>query len=212
MKISTEVLGQQAYKVLKEMILAGRFVPGQKIVQDKLAAELGISRTPLRAALQKLEAEYLLESIPRKGVMVKKFSDDEIIEIYDCRVALEGTAVRLFTEKASAVAIKELTNVFQPFQSGKIDPEAYRVADMTFHNFITGNCGNRYLGKIFQRSNMLVCIHMIGLVRPPEETLSEHIDIIKAIREGNAARAEALMIDHLEKSKQLIMAKLDHEK
>jgi len=66
MKLTNDELGNQAYKKVKSMILTKKLKPGQKIVQDKLAADLGISRTPLRTALQMLEAEYLVESLPRR--------------------------------------------------------------------------------------------------------------------------------------------------
>ncbi len=99
-KISNDELGAQAYKKVRSMIISNKLVPGQKIVQDKLAESLGISRTPLRSALQMLEAEYLVESVPRKGVIVKEFNDEEIVELYDCRIALEGTAASLFTNLA----------------------------------------------------------------------------------------------------------------
>ena len=205
MKIASQVLEQQAYEQVKQMILTGQLLAGEKIVQDKLAAELGISRTPLRAALQKLESENLIESIPRRGVRIKEFSDQEIIEIYDCRMALEGTAVRLFTENANEKTIKKLAKIFAPFQAAKkIKVETYRNADSQFHQFIISNCGNQFLNRIFTQSNMLDCINRIGLVRPPEETLGEHLAIIKAIENGNASLAQKHMIAHLERSKILI--------
>lgn len=209
MKISNQILGEQAYEIVKEMILSAKLLPGEKIVQDKLAAELGISRTPLRSALQILEAENLIESIPRRGVVVKKFTDEEIVEIYDCRIALEGTATSLFTEKASKKEKDEVANLFSPFQKGSIDLKAYQIVDSIFHNKIMEGSGNKFLAKMFRKSNLLVCINMIGLVRPPEETIYEHIHIIKAIQQGDPKVAQHAMIKHLEKSKDLILARLN---
>lgn len=90
------------------MILTKELIPGQKIVQDKLAQGLGISRTPLRSALQMLEGEYLVESVSRRGVFVRKFCDEEIVEICDCRMALEGRATHLFTEIATPEDVAKL--------------------------------------------------------------------------------------------------------
>ena len=98
MKISNDELSVKAYKKVREMITEGRLQPGQKIIQDKLAEELGISRTPLRSALQMLEREQMVESLPRKGMAVKAFSNKEIVEVYDCRIALECMAVKTFAE------------------------------------------------------------------------------------------------------------------
>jgi len=139
-KISNDELGAQAYKKVRSMIISKKLVPGQKIVQDKLAESLGISRTPLRSALQMLEAEYLVQSVPRKGVIVKEFSDKEIVELYDCRIALEGTASSLFTTIASDAEIDRLSGLFQPFLESPIDANKYQIADSIFHDSIVQGC------------------------------------------------------------------------
>jgi DNA-binding GntR family transcriptional regulator len=180
--------------------------PGQKIVQDKLAADLGISRTPLRTALQMLEAESLVESLPRRGMIVKEFSDSEIIEIYDCRNALEGTAIRLFTENCTTTDISNLKKLFQPFKKNtkELDRSLYQIADMVFHNTIIEKCGNSFLARLFKNGNLLEFIDLIGLKRPATETLTEHLNIIDAIEKKDTDLAEQLIKEHLDKSKILI--------
>ena len=210
-KISNDELGAQAYKKVRSMIISNKLVPGQKIVQDKLAESLGISRTPLRSALQMLEAEYLVQSVPRKGVIVKEFSDKEIVELYDCRIALEGTATSLFTTIASEAEIDRLTGLFQPFLESPIDANKYQIADSIFHDSIIQGCGNSFLSKLFQQGNILLIINMVGLVRPPEETLNEHLSIIRAISKRDSELAESLVKSHLDKSKQLILSNINEE-
>lgn len=210
MKLSYDELSVKAYKKVKDMIISGDLALGQKIVQDKLAEELGISRTPLRSALQMLEAEYLVESRPRKGMAVKVFTDQEIIEIYDCRIALESMAVKTFAKIATKSDAKQLYDLFAPFSSsGVIHQDKYQKADSVFHDTIIKKSGNKYLYRLFQKGNLLVCINLIGLVRPPEETLSEHLDIIKAIEQQNADKAEQLLTIHLKKSKTLILRNME---
>ncbi|GAA3605496.1 GntR family transcriptional regulator [Flavivirga amylovorans] len=208
-KIFNNELSAQAYNEVRAMIMSKELAPGQKIVQDKLAETLGISRTPLRSALQMLEGEGLIESIPRKGVIVKEFSDIEIVEIFDCRMALEGTAVRLFTNHARPDEIKKLRDLFSPFLDGDIDHSAYKNTDAKFHNMIMEGCGNGFLNRLFQQGNLLVCMDLIGLLRLPKETLSEHIAIIEAIEKRNADLAESLAKKHLNKTKQLILKKIN---
>ncbi|MFS4467944.1 GntR family transcriptional regulator [Maribacter sp. 2210JD10-5] len=211
-KISIDVLGNVAYKTVKEMILTNALEPGEKIIQDKLALALGISRTPLRSALKMLEAEYLVESIPRRGVFVKGFSDSEVIEIYECRIALECTAIRLFTEKATDEEIDELASIFNPYQNKKkINLSKYLKSDVLFHETIIKNCKNNFLNKLVQQGNLLSCIDRIGLIRPPQETLKEHMNIIKAIKERDVDKAEQLCNYHLTKSKILINEKSENE-
>ncbi|WP_282161943.1 GntR family transcriptional regulator [Ulvibacterium marinum] len=212
MRITADELSKQAYKKVKKMIVSKKLLPGQKIVQEQLADKLGISRTPLRSALQMLEAESLIKSIPRRGVVVREFSDAEIIEIYDCRIALESTATRLFTHRAAQPEIDRLRSLLLPFEKGEINAQAYQKADSEFHNSLIKNSGNDFLYNLFQKGNLLVCIDMIGLVRPPQETLEEHLDIVSAIRYRDADLAENLIKDHLEKSKQLILKKLENGK
>ncbi len=203
MKIRVDELGNQAYKKVKNMILTKKLESGQKIVQDKLAADLGISRTPLRTALQMLEAESLVESLPRRGMIVKEFTDSEIIEIYDCRIALEGTAIRLFTENCTKSDINSLTKLFQPFEQNAkdLDSSLYQKADMVFHNTIIEKCGNSFLARLFKKGNLLEFIDLIGLKRPAAETLEEHLNIIAAVEKKDPDLAEQLIKDHLAKSK-----------
>ena len=208
-KISNNELSDQAYVKVRSMIMSKELKPGQKIVQDKLADELGISRTPLRSALQMLEGEGLVESIPRKGVIVKEFNDKEVIEIYDCRMALEGTAIRLFAERASSEEITTLKELFNPFLEGEIDEHHYQQADAEFHDYIIRNCGNSFLQKIFNQGNLLVCIDIIGLLRPADETLIEHVEIIDAIEKKDIDLAETLLKSHLDISKQLILKNIN---
>ena len=210
-KISNDELGAQAYKKVRAMIISKKLVPGQKIVQDKLAESLGISRTPLRSALQMLEAEYLVQSVPRKGVIVKEFSDKEIVELYDCRIALEGTATSLFTTIASEAEIDRLAGLFQPFLESPIDANKYQIADSIFHDSIIQGCGNSFLSKLFQQGNILLIINMVGLVRPPEETLNEHLSIIRAMRKRDSEMAESLVKSHLDKSKKLFIGNINEE-
>ena len=210
MKLDKDDLGFKAYKAIKELIVSKQFKPGEKIVQERLADQLGISRTPLRDALQMLEAENLIISIPRKGVMVKEFTQKEIIEVYDCRIALEGVAVSLFTERSNEEEVEELEDLFLPFtkKNKAINTKKYQAIDSQFHNTIISNCGNKILSNLFHKGNLLTSIRMIGLVRPPSETLQEHLDIIRAIKEKKTDLAEKLAKEHLDISRQLILKQL----
>ncbi len=210
-ELSSNELTTLAYKKVKAMILSNQLKPGQKIVQDKLALDLGISRTPLRSALQMLEAEYLVESIPRKGVVVRRFSDEQIIEVYDCRIALEGMAIRCFTETATQSKINKLRKFFHLYRTKaeEIDEEAYQKEDIKFHDFLIQNCGNDFLIRLFQQGNLLEFIAQIGLIRSPEETLPEHLSIIEAISDRDIDLAEQLGKNHLLISKNLVMEKIN---
>lgn len=205
MKISATELTAQAYERVREMIRTQELRPGQKIVQEKLAAELGISRTPLRSALQLLEGENLVEAIPRRGMFVREYSQAEIREIYDCRIALECTAARLFATRATDEEISTLKDVFKPFAGQeKIDAEAYQTADVRFHEQLMEGSKNKFLQRLFKQGNVLICIDLIGLVRPASITLAEHENIVTAIQHRDGELAERLMRQHLEASQILL--------
>ncbi|WP_289041182.1 GntR family transcriptional regulator [uncultured Zobellia sp.] len=208
-KIANNELSDQAYNMVRAMIISKELKPGQKIVQDKLAEDLGISRTPLRTALQMLEGEGLIDSVPRRGVIVKEFSDYEIVEIYECRAALEGVAIRLFTERATVGEIASLKSMFKPFLQGEIDLEEYKRVDAEFHVAIMKGSKNEYLHRLFRQGNLLVSMDAIGLLRFPDETLAEHMNIIDAIEKRDADLAESLAKLHLNKTKELILKRIN---
>lgn len=199
-------LSQPIYLRLKEMISNGELKQGEKIVQEKIAEQLGVSRTPLMKALLALENEYLVESIPRRGMFLRSLDQKEIIDIYICREALEGMAARLLAEKRDASIVKQLKNCFAPFLSSKkIDVDAYAKADENFHSLLIKLTNNAPLDKIYFFSNIHDKVIGHGLVRPPEETIEEHFKIINAIEKGNPDESEKLIRLHINKSKELLI-------
>lgn len=190
------------------MILMHELIPGQKIVQEKIAKQLGVSRTPLLKSLQMLEYEMLVESIPRRGMFVKIMDWQEMVEVFDCRESLEGMAVNLITQKKNPALVQKLQKLMEPFLSGNIDIAKYRKADARFHQTIIDQCGNALLKRMYFFGNIYAKVVQAGLVRAPEETLPEHLKIIKAIENGNAEIAEKEMRQHIHNSRKLLVEHL----
>lgn len=211
--LKNDELGIQAYRELRKLIVNGTLAPGQKIIQEKLATKLGISRTPLRVALHMLEAENLIEPKNKTGFKVKEIDNKEILEIFDCRIALESTAAGLLAKKITAKEAEKLKGFFQSFESEGLQKgdDNYKKTDTQFHNFIVEKCGNRYIDKLFKQGNLITYIERIGLIRPPEVTLQDHMDIINAIINHDSEGAEKAMKVHLMKSKEVIEEKLINE-
>lgn len=199
-------LSKPIYDTLKEMILNREFQPGQKIIQEKIAQQLGVSRTPLMKALQMLEHELLLESIPRRGIYVKKVSNKELVDLYFCRESIECMAIRLATERASKNDIIKLEKLFAPYQNqlGEINPKKYQASDEAFHNMIIELCDNSILEKMSRLSQIPNRVYSLGLLRTPGETLSEHLDMIQAMKTGDAVLAEQKMKDHIKLSREAL--------
>ncbi len=206
-------LSQPIYIRLKEMIRNGELKQGEKIIQEKIAEKLGVSRTPLMKALLALENEYLVESVPRRGMFIRSLDQKEIIDIYVCREAIEGMAARVLAIKKSPLIVKELKDCFAPFISQDyIDIDAYAKADENFHSLLIRLTNNAPLDKIYFFSNIHDKVTGHGLVRPPEDTLEEHFRIINAIEAGDPAEAEKQIRLHINKSKELLINQYNIDK
>lgn len=194
-------LSNQVYERLKDMILKNQFQPGEKLLQEKIAAQLGVSRTPLHKAFQMLENDYLVESIPRRGIFVKKIDLKQIYDAFECREAIEGVAARRLAKSIKKSQVDKLRSLFEPFLGKtEINDEAYQKADREFHNTLMRLSGNEILSKLDITGNILVRTYSKGLVREPDDTLQEHMAIIDALEKKDSELAEMLIKMHTRKS------------
>ena len=197
------------YERLKEMIFSNELKPGQKLLQEKLAKELGVSRTPLMEALHMLEFDFLVESVPRRGMFVKTLTTEEMKDIYEVREGVECVAIRLVTERNTEDQLNILKQIWEPFTKEKeINEELYSKADEIFHAFLLEFSNNKILKRASNLSFLQNRILHMGLIRPPSETLPEHLEMLDAIEKGDSNRAEILMKVHIRKSGKLIGKKL----
>ena len=201
--INYENLDQQVYQVVKQMIEERVLLPGTKIHQEKLAKELGISRTPLVSALKFLEHEKLIESKPRRGYFVRLFELEEMVSIFEIREVLEGLSARRAALEISENEEKKLRSIFAPFEGVEDikDYQAYSKADREFHNFIAEISSREFLASILQTFNIISLAYQYptqeGLVRTPNQTIKEHLNIVDAICDRDPVTAERLMREHM---------------
>jgi len=210
-------LDSKVYDRLKAMILEARLVPGDKVHQDKLAQEMGVSRTPLVNALKYLEQEKLIKAIPRRGYVVREFTREEMIYIFELREVLEGLAARRAADQINQSQIKQLRTFFEAFKGLKTisDYAGYAKEDKRFHNFVIELDGKEFLSSILASYNIVLFSYRVktygGLVRAPDETIQEHLAIIQAIQNRNQARAEELMRLHLRKSLEVLKKEMERK-
>lgn len=204
-------LDQKVYQILKNMIIERKLLPGEKIRQEKLAQELGISRTPLLAALKFLEHEKLVESKPRRGFYVRLFKKQEMVSIFELREVLEGLAARRAATHITDTQIDQLQQFFRPFKAAPEieDYRSYSREDRRFHNFVIQIGAKEFLRSILETYNIISFSYQVvtseGLVRPPNETLGEHLAVVDAICERDPEAAETLMRNHFKKSAASLM-------
>lgn len=200
-KIEHEDLDQLTYKTLKKMILDGVLKQGEKIVQDQLANLLGVSRTPLRRAISRLIQERLLETNGR-GTFVKQYTHKEIIAAFEIRAVLEGLACRLCARHMTDEEIMELENMMKHAIANTTDKDwtVYRQSDREFHDLIAKKANNEMLSDILNQFQVLSITFLKGLMRPPKETINDHLEIIQALKNRSEDEAERAAVSHIRKT------------
>lgn len=190
---------ERAYKRIKAGIVAGRYRPGDPLSEPSLAAEHGMSRTPIREGLSRLWQERYLERLTGRGYFVARVTVQSIHETFDVRRLLEGAAAARAAERATPAAVARLRAlaVVQPTPNYR-ESEA---ANVRFHLEIAALAGNALAAELIERCLEQVDRFMaLGVaVRQFQEGATEaHLDIVAAIAAGDAARARAAMEDHLD--------------
>jgi DNA-binding GntR family transcriptional regulator len=210
-----ENLDQKIYQVIKQMIEDRELLPGKKIPQEKLAKELGVSRTPLISALKFLEHEKLVEVKPRRGFFVRLFTTKEMIGIFEIREVLEGLAARRAAQCITDKECDTLRQIFSDFhnQDKITDISAYSKADREFHTTITKIASREFLTTMLQTFNIISLAYQNvtreGLVRHPDDTMKDHIAIVDAICNREPDRAENLMKEHFKKAIDILNEQID---
>ena len=204
-------LSQRIYEILKNQIINEELAPGERLLDDKLASSFGVSRTPVREALTRLTSEGLVEIIPRSGIYVKKLTRKDVEEIYKIRKVLEGLAAR---EATSIIDDKKLEQLDLLLKKAKrsLNSDDYQPCidfDVALHNSIMKNCQNSRLHSIITNLNTLIHVFRVRVARNKEkarQALNEHKAILNAIKARDPEKAEKMMIEHIEKSKEYIFA------
>ncbi|MBU3951256.1 MAG: GntR family transcriptional regulator [Proteobacteria bacterium] len=210
-----ENLDQKVYQVIKNMIEDRTLLPGQKIPQEKLAMDLGISRTPLISALKFLEHEKLVEVRPRRGFFVRLFTKKEMIGIFEIREVLEGLAARRAAQCITDEDCGALGRIFSEFKDQKniTDISAYSKADRKFHTMITKIASREFLSTMLQTFNIISLAYQNvpreGLIRHPDETMKDHAAILDAICNREPETAENMMKDHFKKAIDILAQQID---
>ena len=204
------------YGGIKEMILTGQFKPGNKLSDQDLAVELGVSRTPVRQALSRLAQEGLLDDGKGKGYYIADLDAQQVDDLYALREVLEAHAVRLAAERATPANLQELEEVLGTLEQLSQDSakrgEEIRVG-LKIHEIIARASGDAFLHETMVRllNRMYFFIWMETLNEDPqaaESTRREHRELLEFIRAGKPDEAEAVIRIHVRTAKQGILKTL----
>lgn len=204
-KVKSQDLVEKVHQSIKQMILKGQLVPGQKLIQEELAERLGVSRTPLLAALSKLEKEFLVESRPRRGFYIRELSREEELNLFDIRLRLEPLAARQAALNRTEARGRELmkTAKLTPRRLEGLDHQAFCEYDYEFHRFLQELSGNTFLYKMISSYNLISLSNQAPLSQF-EPSVSCHIELAQAVLDQEADEAERIMFRHVSKGRERV--------
>ena len=203
----SELLIDDVYGQLRDLIFSNSLRAGQKLVDRDLAEQLGVSRTPVREALGRLAMTGLVEARTRRGYYVSTFSAQQVTDLYEFRKMLEVHAVKLATKNALPSHLHEFDCILADLEKLSSDPKDHAKAvrlDLEIHELIARASGNTSLYQAIQNVlDKVMCF--IWVETSNREALaaarSQHQALLHAIKEKDAAVAEALIGDHVESAK-----------
>jgi DNA-binding GntR family transcriptional regulator len=202
----------EALTLLRDEIIQGKMRPNERLIAADLAERLNTSRTPIREALQLLEAEQLVVAAKR-GYVVREHTKEEIVEIYEVRAALEGMAARLAAQKTGTSAYREIEAIGAHRDSLITSNDRKIIVDLNdeFHAAIFAACGNSRLDRINRSNSQHFFNYRISELYTKEETkisIKGHALILKAIKNHDADQADSAAQEHVLEALKVTLLKL----
>lgn len=202
---------ESVYQTLRGEIVAGVLKPREPLSEYQIAARLGVSRTPVREALNRLAAEGLVE-MGTRGMVVADLDVEDIRDIYQVRTALESLAARLSTYRFEEADFRRMETMIEAMADRLSTEDYVGLSQITreFHWFIVQRCGNRHLvaavrGLLDQCQRFRAASMFFTLRR--DAVVSEHRELLNAFRARDAEKAAVLMVSHLEKAASLLVGR-----
>ncbi len=214
--VTVQRLTDAAYRTLKEQILAQAFEPGQRLNVDELAGRMGMSRTPVKDALNALANEGLVEILPRKGTFVAELSPDTIAEVFELRRALELLAAELLVDRVSDADIARLRDRLVALDApptGGADTDEHLQRNLAFHRLFVELAGNRTLMEMYEELNAHIQIARVharwqNWQQRRQQEREEHYAILRALEVRDWPRLAAAVNAHIRRSKQSLIEDL----
>ena len=209
-------LGEDVYDHLKQAIIDEDIEPGARLVENRIARMLGISRTPLREALHKLEREDWIEKMPSGGFKVMTLSREDIEETFGIRAVLESYAARLAAEKHRSSDLLPLEKVMKKFQDCLEKKWTAPLPDINteFHDLLYAMSDSPKLIKMINQLRAQISRYRHIILKQEDfaaASFRDHADMLTAMRQRDADRVEALVRTHILKGKQAVIHRIKEE-
>ena len=198
------------FNTLREAILKGELKPGERLMELQLAAKLGVSRTPIREAIRMLEQEGLAVTIPRKGAEVAKMTEKDMEDVLQIRDALDELAASIACEQMTKEQLDTLTETMHEFEESTKSKDLKKIAaaDVQFHDIIYQSTGNPKLVNMLNNLREQMYRYRVEYLKEEQTRnllVSEHEELVKAIREGDVQKAQDISFHHLENQRKAII-------
>lgn len=203
-------LREIVYEELKMQILTGKIVPGTRLMEVELAADMGVSRTPIREAIRKLEKEGLVTIEPRRGAYASQISVKDMVDILEVRQDMEGLAAYFASSRMTEEQMADLKRTSDSYNRAVAegDMDSMIAYDTRFHRIIVESCNNNILVHMIEQLQELVLrfryIYYDDF-RRAENMPEEHRKILEAIRDGRAEDARAAADIHIDRLKEMVI-------
>jgi DNA-binding GntR family transcriptional regulator len=191
------------YQKLLAAIENGDLRPGDRLLETDLAQRFGVSRTPIREAIRRLETDGLVAHKPRVGAMIRVLAQQEIVELYEMRIVLEATAAQMAAKHTSKAEIHTLKTLNAQMMQVATDPYKVAMLNRKFHGCILSAARNRFLAQSHNSlSHALVLLGKTTLESSErvKDVVSQHDAIVEALKSGQPETAAKLMRTHMEAS------------
>jgi DNA-binding GntR family transcriptional regulator len=195
--------GETAYDAVLEAIRRGDYLPGARLREEEVGARLSLSRTPVREAFRRLEAEGIVEHRPRSGAVVRHLSQAELVELYEMRAVLERTAAEMAAKHGSAAEFDTLADLNRRIAGERENPARAAAINQQFHRGLYLACRNRFLldaARGLNNALLLLGPTTFTDVERVDVVVAQHDAIIEALRARDAAAAGAAAEVHLQTS------------
>lgn len=204
------------FNTLRRAILRGELKPGERLMEIQLANKLGVSRTPIREAIRKLELEGLVLMIPRKGAEVAEITEKNLRDVLEVRCALEELAVQLACERIDEEGVKALRDAGMHFKEVLDSSDITRIAqaDEAFHDVIFTATGNARLIQLLNNLREQMYRYRIEYLKKKEcypVLIAEHKEILDAITEGDKERATRVTSQHISNQVDTVVDTIRHK-
>jgi DNA-binding GntR family transcriptional regulator len=196
-------LRQAVYDALTELIISGSLKPGQHLVEAELAEHLGVSRQPVREALQRLQTAGWVDLRPAQGAFVHSPTEEEAAQLLGVRAVLETYSAQLAAQNAEPEDVERLWELQQDGVDALAEGDVKRLvtANTALHDFITSVAGNAVLAELIGEVGQKVRWYYTPIAKPRgKEAWNEHSRLITAIAKGDADRAGEIMRRHTERT------------